>query len=225
VITVGYRLAPEHRFPAAVLDCHAGTRWIAEHADSLGVDPARLAVGGDSAGGNLAAAVTLLARGDGEPDLAAQLLVYPNTDQSGETGSMRECDDPLLFNRTSVGWYRGHYLADPADARDPLASPLLAEDLGGLPPALVITAEYDPLRDEGERYASRLRDAGVPTELTRYDGMIYGFFAMSAVRRRASGGRAGRRLAALTASSRQAGAAVPDRFRSRRPCRWAPGER
>jgi acetyl esterase len=181
VITVGYRLAPEHRFPAAVLDCHAATAWIAAHADELGVDPTRLAVGGDSAGGNLAAAVTLLARREGTPTLVGQLLVYPNTSHQGDTDSMRESADPYLFNRTSVGWYWGHYLADPADGRNPLASPLLAEDLGGLPPALVITAEYDPLRDEGERYAERLREAGVSTELTRYAGMIHGFFAMSGV--------------------------------------------
>lgn len=132
VVTVGYRLAPEHRFPAAVEDCHAAARWIAGHADEFGVDPGRLAVGGDSAGGNLAAAVTLLARLDGGPRLAAQLLVYPNTDQRSGRAPAGE-EDPLLFNRHSVDWYRGHYLADPADAAHPLASPLLAEDLGGLP--------------------------------------------------------------------------------------------
>ncbi|MCG5442572.1 alpha/beta hydrolase [Micromonospora sp. NIE79] len=174
VITVGYRLAPEHPFPAAVHDCHAATSWIARHADELGVDPARLAVGGDSAGGNLAAAVTLLSRTDGPP-LAAQLLVYPNTDQSGEPAGD---DDPALFNRRSVAWYRTHYLADPAHAKDPLASPLLADDLSGLPPALVITAELDPLCAEGQRYAERLRDAGVSTRLAHYPGMIHGFFAM-----------------------------------------------
>ncbi|MEU8425411.1 alpha/beta hydrolase [Micromonospora sp. NPDC048835] len=174
VVTVGYRLAPEHPFPAAVHDCHAATSWIARHADELGVDPTRLAVGGDSAGGNLAAAVTLLSRTDGPP-LAAQLLVYPNTDSSGEPAGD---DDPALFNRRSVAWYRTHYLADPAHARDPLASPLLADDLSGLPPALVVTAELDPLRAEGQRYAERLRDAGVPTRLDHYPGMIHGFFAM-----------------------------------------------
>ncbi|MFG3601170.1 alpha/beta hydrolase [Micromonospora chersina] len=179
-VTVGYRLAPEHRFPAAVDDCHAALRWLARHPDEFRVDPDRLAVGGDSAGGNLAAAVTLLARADGGPRLAAQLLVYPNTDQRpgrGPTGA----EDPLLFNRHSVEWYRRHYLADPGDAAHPLASPLLAEDLAGLPPALVITAEHDPLRDEGERYAERLAEAGVPTEATRYDGMVHGFFAMPGV--------------------------------------------
>ncbi|WP_431885485.1 alpha/beta hydrolase [Micromonospora wenchangensis] len=180
VVTVGYRLAPEHPFPAAVLDCHAATRWLAGHAAELGVDPDRLAVGGDSAGGNLAAAVTLLARAEGGPRLAGQLLVYPNTDQRA---APRPADDqdPLLFNRHSVDWYRGHYLADPADAADPLASPLLADDLSGLPPALVVTAEHDPLRDEGQRYAQRLREAGVPVRATCYPGMIHGFFAMPGV--------------------------------------------
>ncbi|WP_194822958.1 alpha/beta hydrolase [Micromonospora sp. S-DT3-3-22] len=180
VVTVGYRLAPEHPFPAAVLDCHAATRWLAEHAAALRVDPDRLVVGGDSAGGNLAAAVTLLARAEGGPRLAGQLLVYPNTDQRAAPRPTDD-QDPLLFNRHSVDWYRGHYLADPADAADPLASPLLADDLSGLPPALVITAEHDPLRDEGERYAQRLREAGVPVRASRYPGMIHGFFAMPGV--------------------------------------------
>ncbi|MFC4147541.1 alpha/beta hydrolase [Micromonospora mangrovi] len=180
VVTVGYRLAPEHPFPAAVQDCHAALRWVAAHADEVGADPDRLAVAGDSAGGNLAAAVTLLARADGGPRLAAQVLVYPNTDQRPGPAPADD-EDPALFNRHSVAWYRAHYLADAGDAAHPLASPLLAEDLSGLPPALVITAEHDPLRDEGERYADRLRDAGVPTALTRYPGMIHGFFAMPGV--------------------------------------------
>jgi acetyl esterase len=181
VITVGYRLAPEHKFPAAVHDCYGAVAWLAEHGRELGADPGRLAVGGDSAGGNLAAAVTLLSRSNGGPALAAQVLVYPNTDYRGDTESMRDGDDPVLFNRRSVAWYWGHYLADPEDGRNPLASPLLADDLRGLPPALVITAEYDPLRDEGERYAERLREAGVPVALSRYDGMAHGFFASPAV--------------------------------------------
>lgn len=180
VITVGYRLAPEHRFPAAVHDCYQATSWIAKNAAELGVDPGRLAVAGDSSGGNLAAAVTLLARDHG-PALAAQVLIYPNTDYRGDTESIRANDDPALFNRRSVAWYWGHYLARPEDGRDPLASPLLAEDLSGLPPALVITAEHDPLRDEGERYAQRLRQAGVPVAATRYDGMVHGFYSMPAI--------------------------------------------
>ncbi|NES27335.1 alpha/beta hydrolase fold domain-containing protein [Micromonospora terminaliae] len=179
-ITVGYRLAPEHRFPAAVDDCSAAVRRLAGHAEEFRVDPDRLAVGGDSAGGNLTAAVTLLARADGGPRLAAQVLVYPNTDQRPRRAPSGD-EDPLLFNRHSVEWYRRHYLADPGDAAHPLASPLLAEDLAGLPPALVITAEHDPLRDEGERYAERLAEAGVATEATRYEGMVHGFFAMPGV--------------------------------------------
>ncbi|TDD25254.1 alpha/beta hydrolase [Kribbella turkmenica] len=180
VITVGYRLAPEHPFPAAVHDCHRTTRWIADHAAELRADPARLVVGGDSAGGNLAAATTLLARDNG-PALAAQLLVYPNTLYGSDTVSMRSGDDPYLFNKTSVNWYWDHYLTDSADGLNPLASPLLADSHANLPPALVITAEYDPLRDEGEYYAEKLHAAGVPATLSRYDGMVHGFFAMSGI--------------------------------------------
>jgi len=177
VVVVGYRLAPEHRFPAAIDDCYTAVRWIAGHAAEIGADPARLAVGGDSAGGNLAAGVALRARADG-PALAGQLLVYPNTDQLADDQSMRAVDDPFLFNRHSVAWYRQHYLTDPGDAANPLASPLRAESLAGLPPALVITAEYDPLRDQGEAYARRLADEGVQVELSRYPGMAHGFFTM-----------------------------------------------
>ncbi|MEV6976297.1 alpha/beta hydrolase fold domain-containing protein [Kitasatospora sp. NPDC093806] len=177
--SVGYRLAPEHPFPAAVHDCHAAARWLAANAEALGLDPDRLAVGGDSAGGNLAAALTLLARDHGGPALRHQLLVYPNTDHGADTPSLREHDDPALFNRRSVAWYWGHYLADPADGAHPHASPLRVPDLSGLPPATVVTAEYDPLRDEGERYAEALRAAGVPVETRRYAGMPHGFFAMT----------------------------------------------
>lgn len=190
VAVIGYRLAPEHPFPAAIDDCYAATRWVAARAAQIGADPARLAVGGDSAGGNLAAAVALRARdgagntgagnggaGDG-PALAGQLLVYPNTDQLADDQSMRAFDDPFLFNRHSVAWYRRHYLTDPRDASSPLASPLRAQSLAGLPPALVITAEYDPLRDQGEAYARRLADDGVQAELCRYPGMAHGFFTM-----------------------------------------------
>jgi acetyl esterase len=178
VAVVGYRLAPEHPFPAAVDDCYAAVRWVAEHSGEIGADPARLAVGGDSAGGNLAAGVALRARADG-PALAGQLLVYPNTDQLADDESMRAADDPFLFNRHSVAWYRQHYLASPGDAASPLASPLRAESLAGLPPALVITAEYDPLRDQGEAYARRLADDGVQVELSRFPGMAHGFFTMA----------------------------------------------
>jgi acetyl esterase len=178
VVAAGYRLAPEAPFPAAVTDCHSATVWVGANADEVGADADRIAVGGDSAGGNLAAAVTLLARERGDVALVGQLLVYPNTDYLADTPSMRESTDPALFNRTSVAWYWGHYLSTVDDGRDPLASPLRAESLAGLPPALVITAEYDPLRDEGEAYARRLSAEGVPAELIRYDGMAHGFFTM-----------------------------------------------
>jgi acetyl esterase len=143
------------------------------------VDSTRIAVGGDSAGGNLAAATTLMLRDEGGPKLIGQLLVYPNTDYRADTTSMQENADPWLFNRTSVAWYWGHYLTDPADGSNPLASPLQAADLAGLPPAFVITAEHDPLRDEGEAYAARLAAAGVPVTVRRYQGVMHGFFAMA----------------------------------------------
>ncbi len=180
-VSVGYRLAPEHKFPAAVEDCYAGAAWAAAAAAELGADAGRLAVGGDSSGGNLAAAVALLARDRGGPPIAHQLLVYPNTDYRADTPSMRKLADPYFFNPEAIAWYWGLYLASPDDGMNPLASPLRAEDLGGLPAATVITAEYDPLRDEGERYAERLRLAGVPAEIIRYDGMMHGFFTMSGV--------------------------------------------
>lgn len=180
-VAAGYRLAPEHKFPAAVEDCHAGAQWAAAHATELGADPARLAVGGDSSGGNLAAAVALRARDLGGPAITHQLLVYPNTDYQAGTPSMREIADEHFFNPASVRWYWGMYLASPEDGANPLASPLRADDLSGLPPATVITAEYDPLRDEAELYAGRLQAAGVPAEIIRYDGMMHGFFTMVGV--------------------------------------------
>ncbi len=177
VAVVGYRLAPEHPFPAAIDDCYAALCWVAEHAEEIGVDPGRLAVGGDSAGGNLAAGIALRAREQGRV-LVGQLLVCANTDQLADDESMRDADDPFLFNRHSVAWYRQHYLTDPADAADPQASPLRAQTLAGLPPALVITAQYDPLREQGEAYARRLAEDGVTVELVNYPGMAHGFFTM-----------------------------------------------
>lgn len=179
VVSAGYRLAPEDRFPAAVEDCYAAVAHVAATAAEFGIDPARIAVGGDSAGGNLAAVVALLARDRGGPALCHQLLVYPNTDFESDTPSMAENTDPRLFNDKSVRWYRDHYLAADADALDPRASPLRAASLAGLPAATVITAEFDPLRDQGEQYAERLRAAGVEVRARRYDGMIHGFFAMA----------------------------------------------
>ncbi len=177
-VAAGYRLAPEHKFPAAVEDCHASAQWVADHAAELGADATRLAVGGDSSGGNLAAAVALRARDLGGPAIAHQLLVYPNTDHEADTPSMRQFADEHFFNPSSVRWYWGMYLAAPEDGANPLASPLRAGDLSGLPPATVVTAEYDPLRDEAELYAGKLAAAGVPVEIVRYDGMMHGFFTM-----------------------------------------------
>jgi acetyl esterase len=194
-VSVGYRLAPEHKFPAAVQDCYAGAAWVAAHSAELDIDVERLAVGGDSSGGNLAAAVALLSRDQGGPAVAHQLLVYPNTDYQAGTPSMREMDDQYFFNRSSVRWYWGMYLAAPEEGASPLASPLRADDLSGLPAATVITAEYDPLRDEAEAYATRLRMAGVPAEVVRYDGMMHGFFTMTGVLDTA-------RVAVLTAADR-----------------------
>jgi len=178
VVSVGYRLAPEHKFPAAPEDCYAATRWVADRATEIGVDPGRLAVAGDSAGGNLAAVVALMARDRGGPALRYQLLVYPVTHRDFDTPSYRENAEGLLLTRNMMRWFWRHYLERDSDGERPYASPLRAEDLSGLPPAHVITAEFDPLRDEGEAYAARLRDAGIDTTHARYDGMIHGFFGM-----------------------------------------------
>jgi acetyl esterase len=177
VISVDYRLAPEHPFPAGLEDSYAALCWVAENAAAIGGDPARLAVGGDSAGGNLAAVVSLLARDRGGPKLAHQLLVYPATDMRGDTVSMRENGSGYFLTHDVMVWFSNHYVSA-QERLLPHASPLLAPDLSGLPPATVITAEFDPLRDEGEAYAARLRESGVPVELTRYDGMIHGFFTI-----------------------------------------------
>ena len=181
VVSIDYRLAPEHPFPAAPEDCYAATRWIAEHAATLGADRGRIAVGGDSAGGNLAAVVALMARDRGGPKLVYQLLIYPATDADFETRSCRENAEGYFLTRADMIWFWNHYAPRDEDRRNPYAAPLRAASLGGLPPALVITAEFDPLRDEGEAYAARLRDEHVPVRLSRYDGMIHGFFQMGAV--------------------------------------------
>ena len=177
VASVEYRLSPEAPFPLPLDDCLAATRWVAANAAELGVDQDRLAVAGDSAGGNLAAAVALRARDEGGPAIAFQLLVYPVTDHSFSQASHRENAEGYSLTTDAMRWFSAHYLGD-APATDPLAAPLHAADLAGLPPALVVTAEYDPLRDEGEAYGERLRAAGVPTEVQRHDGMIHGFVSM-----------------------------------------------
>lgn len=175
VVSVDYRLAPEHRFPAAPDDCLAATRWVAAHAADLNGDPARLLVAGDSAGGNLAAVTALRIREEGGPKLAGQLLMYPATAHcSADMPSYAENAEGYGLTRATMEWFWAHY-ASPVDAQNPHAAPLAAADLSRLPPALVQTAEYDPLRDEGVHYAERLLEAHVPTELSRWDGMNHGF--------------------------------------------------
>jgi acetyl esterase len=182
VVSVDYRLAPEHKFPAATEDAYAATLWVAANAAALDIDPERIAVGGDSAGGNLTASVALMARDRGGPKLVFQLMVYPVTDLTAmDNESYRENGHHYFLTTEKMDWYRRQYLTDLVDASNPYASPLHAGDLSGLPPALVITAEFDPLRDEGEDYAARLAQSGVAATTTRYDGVFHGFFALGMV--------------------------------------------
>ena len=189
VVSVDYRLAPEHKFPAAVEDAYAATRWVANNAHRINGDPARIAVGGDSAGGNLAAVVAIMARDQDGPALTYQLLIYPATDvSSANTDSHRNYADGYFLTRGDGEWFCGHYLNCEEDRLHHRASPLLAPDLSGLPPALVITAEFDVLRDEGESYAKRLKKAGVSVKCTRYKGMIHGFMSMDGLLNQAGTG-------------------------------------
>ncbi len=181
VVSVEYRLAPEHPFPAAADDAYHATLWTATNASSFGGDPSRIAVCGDSAGGNLAAVVAQIARDRGKPAICFQLLIYPVTDGACASPSYKENAEGYFLTKDAMQWFWNHYVRNDADRNHPYASPLRARNLAGLPAALVITAEFDPLRDEGERYAEGLRAAGTPVQLTRYDGMIHGFFAMSAI--------------------------------------------
>jgi acetyl esterase len=184
VVSVEYRLAPETRFPGGLEDAYAVTSWVSEHAAELLVDPARLAVAGDSSGGNFAAVLSQMARdrrraGEQSPDIAFQLLVYPTTDLYGETQSRIENGEGYFLTTQHMRWFGQQYLADEAAERsNPRVSPLLAADLADLPPAFVLTAEHDPLCDEGEAYAARLAESGVPTELVRFDGMFHGFLTL-----------------------------------------------
>jgi len=179
VVAVDYRLAPEHIFPAAPEDCYASLCWATANLDSLGASRGPVSVGGDSAGGNLAAAVALMARDRNGPAIAMQLLIYPVTDATMESASYRDNADGYLLSRTMMSWFWDHYCPDLALRTDPLASPITAEDLSGLPPALVMTAEFDPLRDEGAAYAERLIAAGVEVEVRRFDGLVHGFFSQA----------------------------------------------
>lgn len=179
VLSVDYRLAPEHKFPAALDDCISATRWAHDNALTLGIDPSRIAVGGDSAGGNLAISVT-----HARPvPLVFQLLVYPATDARGTSPSLEENKDGPFLTKATMEWFYGHYVSSSHSAEDPRISPILADTqtLAATPPALIITAEFDPLRDEGEAYGRRLVDAGVNTSIVRYFGQMHGFFSMSGI--------------------------------------------
>ncbi len=189
VVSVDYRLAPEHKFPAAVEDSYAALNWVAINAEQLGGDRQRIAIAGDSAGGNLSAVTSILARDAGGPDsggpdsggptLCQQILVYPCTAPEPETDSHHRYAEGYLLSRKSILWFHEHYLSSHSDRRDFRYAPLLAEDLSGLPPALIIVAGHDPLYDEGLAYARRLQEAGTPVELIDYPGMVHAFYSMS----------------------------------------------
>jgi len=181
VVSVDYRLAPEDPWPAAAEDAHAAVSWVADNATTLNVDPRRVAVAGDSAGGNLSAVTALMARDRGGPPLQHQVLIYPVTDATFDTVSYRENGNGYFLTRDMMMWFWDQYAPGPVARSHAYASPIRATDLRQLPPALVLTAEFDPLRDEGEAYAARLREAGVPVRLHRYDGMFHGFFSMASM--------------------------------------------
>jgi acetyl esterase len=178
VISIHYRLAPEHKFPAAVDDAIAATKWIAKNATPLGLDASRLVVGGDSAGGNLAAVVAIAARDSNGPAIAGQLLIYPAVDFAMTHPSHSEPETSILLTHSVIRWFRDHYLDGADDAADWRASPARAKTLTGLPPAYVLTAGADPLRDEGDEYAKRLREAGVAVTYRAFPGQFHGFFTM-----------------------------------------------
>jgi acetyl esterase len=179
VVSVEYRLAPEHKFPAAPEDCYAATLWTVRNAASLGADPSRVAIGGDSAGGNLTAVVAQMARDRGGPPLVCQVLIYPVTNYALDTPSYKANAEGYLLTKGMMDWFWNHYLGSPSDGANPYASPLRATNFAKLPPALLITAGYDPLCDEGAAYDAKLREAGVKVVYSNYPGMIHGFFSLA----------------------------------------------
>ena len=181
VVSVDYRLAPEHRFPAAIDDAFDATSYVADHPREFGIDPEAIAVGGESSGGNLAAVTALKGRDRGTPRLIFQLLVYPHVDFDDDSPSMREFADGHFLTRAAIEYFAGHYLPGRTDRREPRVSPMRAESLEGLPSAFVVTAECDPLRDQGEAYAARLERAGVRVRQKRYEGMIHPFFSLGGI--------------------------------------------
>jgi acetyl esterase len=181
VVSVDYRMGPEHRFPAAVNDSVAATRWVRDHATELKVDGSRIAVGGDSAGGNLAAVVSIDAREHADLPLVFQLLIYPATDQQGNTPSHSENGQGYLLTHETMNYFTGHYIADKSQYSDWRASPLLHPDLSNLPPALVVTAGFDPLRDEGAAYAKRLTESGNRASYVNFPRQIHGFISMGRI--------------------------------------------
>jgi len=185
VIAVDYRLAPEHPLPEGVEDCAAAFRWVYAQADHLGIDPTRIAVAGDSAGGNLSAVTCQVLRDEGHPLPCFQLLIYPSTDMTRSMPSHETFARGYFLEKATIDWFVAQYLTDPRDELDPRGSPLLAESLEGLPPAHVAVAGFDPLRDEGEAYARKLREAGVPTTLRCYGSLVHGFFNMGGICRAA----------------------------------------
>ena len=178
MVLVAYRLAPKHRYPVATADAYAALEWTAANLQRIAGGEVPLFVAGDSAGGNLSAVVAVRARDRKGPEIALQILIYPVTDADFDRPSYTDPENALLLTREAMIWFWDHYVPDPARRAEPDASPLQTADLSGLPPAVVLTAEYDVLRDEGEAYAQRLADAGVPVDLRRYPGQMHGFFIL-----------------------------------------------
>lgn len=179
VVAVDYRLAPEHPYPAPMDDCYTALNWVVNHAPELGVNPGKIAVGGDSAGGNLSAVMALRARDENGPQICHQLLVYPVTDAAFDTPSYRENGEGYMLSKATMEWFWQHYIGNGSDPLSAYISPLRAENLTNLPAATVITAEFDPLRDEGEAFAAKLLAAGNTVTVKRFDGVVHGFFTMS----------------------------------------------